>query len=72
MDNNQNAKTIWQKTADEINVGDQMKIMGVSLVAKVAVPALFLGLVAAGDAISTKLRNRRAKKAVKHENVVDV
>lgn len=58
----ENEKTLWNKTADEMTVGDAMKLNGLVLIATIGAIAAISGACVAAEKIADKRRIRKAKK----------
>lgn len=62
MDEN---KSLWNKTQDEITVGDVLKLNGIVLVATIGTVAVITFGAVAVEKLSDKRRIQKAKKAAK-------
>lgn len=51
--------SIWNKTAAELTVADQLKISAVSVAVVVAVPVAFFGTIAVVNSVRNKFQRRK-------------
>lgn len=63
-------KSLWNKTADDLTVGDAVKLNGLVLIATIGVIAAFSGACVAAEKIADKRRIRKAKKTAKNDLTV--
>lgn len=61
--------SIWNKTAADLTVADQLKVSAVFVAVSVAVPVAFFGTIAAVESVRDRIRMRKLDKA---KNTVEV
>lgn len=63
--------TFWNKKSNDVTVGDTIKIVAAVSAISIAVPAVFLGVVAGVAKIGEKIQIRRSKKALESAKLED-
>lgn len=63
MTENETDKSIWNKTAMELTIADQLKVTAVTITAMVVVPVVAFGVADVVGNVRNKFRARRLAKA---------